>query len=494
MMHPSSQSVPLRTGAWRWLVAAAVATVALTVPLAVQAQATTPAAPAGLSALKGIVIDSVHGAPLQGATVVVEGTGRKSTTTDQGQFLIDSIPAGKHRVVVAHPLLDTLGISMRTPEYSFVAGTTHDIDLFIPGGDKLASILCNPIMRQRGPAVMMGFVKDPDTNAPATGAKVSLVFNVTDIVGRKSVTVREATVDSTGLYHICGLPADMSGKVQVFRNGVSSGEVPVEVANNIAVRAFSVAQHQTVVVVKTDSSGKVKRIAKGSARVTGKVVDKNGRPLSGARIQLQGGGDVAISKANGDFTLDSLPSGTQAIEVRKLGYAATDVPVELSSNQPAKTTVTMGDFVPVLETMKVEAAANAGLSKVGYLERKQTGMGYYLDGNQINHQSMAFSDVMRVVPGLRISPAGDGRTYVIQDSRDATGGCVNFWVDGTQWQTMSPGDIDQYVRPDELVAIEVYHGSGTPVQFTSPGQSGCATIVAWTVARVRPDTKNSKKP
>src|SRR6185503_10166741 len=208
------------------------------------------------------------------------------------------------------------------------------------------------------------------------------------IVGRKSVTVREATVDSTGLYHICGLPADMSGKVQVFRNGVSSGEVPVEVANNIAVRAFSVAQHQTVVVVKNDSTGKVKRIAKGSARVSGKVVDKNGRPLSGARVQLQGGSEVAISKPNGDFTLDSLPSGTQAIEVRKLGYAATDVAVELSANEPAKTTVTMGDFVPVLETMKVEAAANAGLSKVGYLERKQTGMGYYLDGNQINHQSM----------------------------------------------------------------------------------------------------------
>ena len=71
---------------------------------------------------------------------------------------------------------------------------------------------------------------------------------------------------------------------------------------------------------------------------------------------------------------------------------------------------------------------------------------------------------------------------------------MNFWVDGTQWQTMSPGDIDQYVRPDELVAIEVYHGSGTPAQFTSPGQSGCATIVAWTVARVRPDSKSSKKP
>ena len=59
---------------------------------------------------------------------------------------------------------------------------------------------------------------------------------------------------------------------------------------------------------------------------------------------------------------------------------------------------------------------------------------------------------------------------------------------------MTPGDIDQFVRPDELVAVEVYHGSETPAEFTTPGQSGCATIVAWTVAHVRPDAKASKKP
>jgi hypothetical protein len=469
-------------------IAAAVAFIA---PLAVHAQG-APAAPAAagaLSGLRGFVIDSVHGGPLANATVLIEGTKRQATTNDQGQFTLDSIPPGKHRVVVLHPVLDTIGIQMRTPEYPFVGGQTHDIDLFIPGGDRLASLLCNPIMRQRGPAVMMGFVKDPDTSAPASGSRVELVYTATDIVGRKSPVRREATVDSTGLYHICGLPSDMSGKVQVFRNGVSSGEVPVDVTNNIALRAFSiVSKHEAVVEVKNDS-GKVKRIAKGSARVTGKVVDKNGKPLSGARVQLQGGGSVAISKPNGEFTLDSLPSGTQALEVRKLGYAATDVPVELSANAPAAATVTMGDFVPVLEAMKVEAASNSGLSKVGYLERKQTGMGYYMDGNMINHQSMSFSDVMRVAPGLKVSPAGDGRTYVIEDARTPSGGCVEYWVDDTHWTTMTPGDIDQYVRPDEIVAIEVYHGSQTPVRYTTPGQSSCATIVVWTVARVRPDSK-----
>jgi hypothetical protein len=287
----------------------------------------------------------------------------------------------------------------------------------------------------------------------------------------------------------------MSGKVQVFRNGVSSGEVPAEVTNGfVALRAFSiVAQHQGMAEVKSDS-GKLKRYAKGSARVTGKVVDKRGQPLRDARVMLQGGGEVAITKPNGEFVLDSLPSGTQALNIRKLGYSVTEVAVELSANAPATTTITMSDAVPLLETMRVEAAQDKALSDIGYLQRKQTGLGRFYDGKQINHQSMAFSDVMRMDPGLRISPTGDGRTYTITDSRSATTGCVNFYVDGSPFQQMTPGDIDNYIQPSELVAIEVYHGTETPPQYTTPGQSSCATIVAWTVARVHNTPTRSKKP
>jgi hypothetical protein len=81
---------------------------------------------------------------------------------------------------------------------------------------------------------------------------------------------------------------------------------------------------------------------------------------------------------------------------------------------------------------------------------------------------------------------------MITDSRSSSNGCVNYYVDGTLWQTMSPGDIDDFVRPNELVAVEVYHGSQAPPQFSPPGQSSCATIVAWTVAKVRP--KAERKP
>jgi Carboxypeptidase regulatory-like domain len=498
MKHATSHT----NRATRWAVGLTTVIISLGAPshrLEAQRPVPPPPAPAAtasaFSTVQGFVMDSVHNSPLAGADVIVEGASRSGMTNADGHYRIDSVPPGQHRIMVLHPVLDTLGIQMRTPAYAFVAGQSHELDLTIPGGERLASALCNSVWRARGPAVLVGFVRDPDTNGPALGSKVSLVYNEVDIIGRKKPIVRETPVDSSGFYRICGLPGDMSGKVQVFRNGVSSGEVPAEVTNGfVALRAFSiVAQHQAVVEVKSDS-GKLKRYAKGSARVTGKVVDKRGQPLRDARVMLQGGGTVAITKPNGEFVLDSLPSGTQALDVRKLGYSATEVAVELSANTPAATTITMSDAVPMLETMRVEAAQDKALSDIGYLQRKQSGFGRFYDGKQINHQSLSFSDVMRMDPGLRISPTGDGRTYTITDGRSATSGCVNFYVDGTLWQQMTPGDIDNYVQPSELVAIEVYHGSETPPQYSPPGQSGCATIVAWTVARVRPQTTRNKRP
>ncbi|HXT16094.1 MAG TPA: carboxypeptidase regulatory-like domain-containing protein [Gemmatimonadaceae bacterium] len=486
------QATPTASHAVRVLLAAALA-LAIVAPCRVaRAQASPPAAP-GFSALQGFIIDSIHNEPLAHASVMIEGTSRSALTDDGGHYRIDSIPPGKHRVSVLHPLLDTLGLVMRTPEYPFGANESHDLDVPIPSAEHLAAAICsNDPMRMRGPGAMVGFVRDPDSKAPATGSSVELVYYEADVIGRKMMRQRKAPVDSAGMYRLCGLPKDMSGKVQVFRNGVSSGEVPAEATGGfVTLRAFSVASTQRVVEMKNDS-GKVKRFAKGTARVTGKVLDTKGQPLRDARIALQGGGVVALSKANGTFELDSLPSGTQALEVRKLGYTVTEVPVELAANTTANTTVKMPDAVPLLETMRVEAQADQALSQLGYLGRKNTGMGSFLDGKQINHEALMFSDVLRAAPGLRISPTGDGRTQVVTDARNSASGCVNYRVDGQPWTTMEPGDIDSFVQPADVVAVEIYHGSETPPEYQTPGQSSCATIVVWTRAKTETLLKKKK--
>jgi hypothetical protein len=58
-------------------------------------------------------------------------------------------------------------------------------------------------------------------------------------------------------------------------------------------------------------------------------------------------------------------------------------------------------------------------------------------------------------------------------------GGIRYLVDGTPFDAMDPGDIDNFVKPDEIGAIEKYDSQESP---GSLGQipSSCATIVIWT--------------
>ena len=467
--------------------ALALATLVLASPSIVGAQnPTTPAAAAGYAVIHGTVIDSLHDQLLAGALVRLDKGAREAITDRFGQYRIDSVPAGQHRLIVVHPLLDTLGVSLVTPTVTMAAGEERVMDLAVPSGETLIGLFCPPARRALGPGAVVGNVREADTETPAEGAKVSLLYYESDPLGlKKTPRVREAIIGKEGTYRICGLPASMSGKLQVFRNGVSSGEVLVELGSGVlAMRSMSISSTANVVAAAPGDTGRRNPVVRGRARVTGRVINKYGQPISGARISLQGTGAATLTRANGEFALDSLPSGTQTLEVRQLGYAPQEVAVELSASQPKTVAVNMNEYVPVLETMRVTANRERGLSDVGFAERKRTGNGYYLDSEQIaQRQTTQFSDMMRTVPGIRVVPAGNGQN-VIQSSRNAMGGCVTFYVDGSPWQQQFPGDLDTFVRPEEVAAIEVYNGVTTPAQFQTAGQTGCSTIVIWTERRV----------
>src|SRR6185312_3309723 len=59
----------------------------------------------------GIVGDSLHGGPLAGAIILLDGQSREAVTDSIGRFRIDSVSAGRYRVGIFHPVLDSLGTS-----------------------------------------------------------------------------------------------------------------------------------------------------------------------------------------------------------------------------------------------------------------------------------------------------------------------------------------------------------------------------------------------
>jgi hypothetical protein len=203
-----------------------------------------------------------------------------------------------------------------------------------------------------------------------------------------------------------------------------------------------------------------------------------------ARVGLMGSSAAALTRSNGEFTLDSLPAGTQALVVRQLGYSPTEVPVELSSRTPARVTVKLGIMVPQLSPVEVVSRREQGLQKVGFLDRKRTSAGGYFIGPDelAKRQAMKFTDVLRTTPGIRVTEQ-NGQA-MISSTRSAQGnGCVTVYVDGAPWQQLDPGDLDTFVQPNEVAAIEIYNGASIPAQFTTPGQS-CTAVVVWTKTRV----------
>ena len=421
---------------------------------------------------------------MSGAVVRVDSSALFAVADAEGRFRLEGIPAGRHELRVEHPILDTLGINLRSNVMDFAAGGTTAHQFAAPSPETLVNLTCAPAWRARGPAALMGRVREADAGTPARGAKVSLVWYELDVVGslKRVPRVREAVVGADGTYRLCGLPAELDGKVQVLRGPLTSGEIAVSFGQDILfLRSMSIATPGAVVRTSApdaDTQRASGTVVSGTARLTGRVLNRSGAPLVGARVQLAGTPRATSTRGGGEFALDSLPPGTQSVAVRLLGYAPVEKAVDLSSASPSSVTIMLEDFVPVLETVRVSAQRDRALDDVGFTRRKRTGLGFYMDPDDLKgRDAQHFSDILRSAPGLRVSQH-NGRQY-LQSARNPTGGCVVIYIDGTMWQQMEPGDIDDFVKPHEVAAIEVYSPTSTPAEYQSQG-ANCNTIVAWT--------------
>lgn len=468
----------------------AVTALLLAVALApLGAQQAAPPKPATIS---GIAYDSVRNHPMSGAQIAVQGTALLAVAGPDGRFHFDSVPPGQHRLIAAHPILDSIGIQLVTPPVTVAAGQQVTVNMMTPSPGGLVKMLCPPARLALGPSALFGRVRDANTDSPIGKARVSIVWTAVQFGGLQKIPkVREAVTADDGTYRICGLPETFDGKVQVQYAGVTSGDVPISFNRDaLELRSLSIAA-PVAHVAASDTGGKAAAPV-NVARLSGRVLSVAGEPVGGARVQLEGTTRAVNSRLDGTFTLDSLPAGSQVVVARRIGYNPVEQAVELSRNEPATTTLRFDKAVTLLPTVTTEAQRESGLDAVGFTMRQKTGMGYFLDEQTIaRRQAPKFTDILRTVPGLRVTTSGYD-TYVT-DARDPASGCVNYVVDGSPWVSMSPGDIDSFLLPTNVGAVEVYHGAETPPQFQVPGQSGCATIVIWSKWRIDRKSSGNKR-
>ncbi len=442
------------------------------------AQATPKPASGPIGRLTGVVVDSIRMEPLGRATVRVGTAGRSTVTSAGGVFVLDSVPAGPHVITVNHPRLDSLYLSLTTPPLTVAPDSATEVILAIPSLKTLMGSECSPATKLLGPSMFAGRVLDAETMTAAPGVRVTLVYTElaagTDIGLRRMARLRSATSDVRGYYRICGLPDRLEDATLQGEHGrVKTAEVPVVMGETLGIRSLLIRPMADSLVTT------------GLSVVSGQVLDTVAMPVANAQVSVEGASPVVTTNARGEFRLDSLPGGTQALVVRRVGFAPGRTIVDVNAAAPVRVTMRLERAVPMLGPVVVTAQTEA-LSRVGFEERQKRGMGHFLGPDAIQRmQPQLVTSALRTIPGLRVVPAGNGG-YTVESSRGAGGGgCITYWVDGAPFRELSPGDVDNAFPASQIAAIETYQPTFVPPQFTAPGMSSCTAVVIWTQASVR---------
>jgi len=458
----------------------AVAMIAVATRLGAQVGA-APTAPASSSTAKGqivgVVVDSLNRAYLSGADIVIEG-GRAAVQTDSlGRFKIDSLAPGLYQVGVFHARLDTLGITLLTQPFRVGADSASIVLLAVPSAVTLIRRSCRIQTGPYGESAVIGQVIDPENLKPVARAEISIAWIEIEVSKesgfRRSPHLLRDSTDDSGAFRICGLPNSLQATLQARRGSAVTGEIPISLGDRpIELLA------RTVLLSPGESGA-----TSGNAAVTGTVILENARTNAGTRVELVGTDIVTGTDENGEFSLRKLPSGSKVLLVRHVGFAAETIPVDLSSREEKRVKVKLSRFVEMMDPVLVKARRTAGLDKVGFNQRRKTGLGFYIGPEQLaNARPRVLSDILRQVPSLRVSYGVHGD--VISSARGMTSGCMQYYLDDAPYVEFRPGDVNRFVTASEVRAVEVYHGPETPAQYARAGAT-CTTIVIWTRWKVR---------
>ena len=237
-----------------------------------------------------------------------------------------------------------------------------------------------------------------------------------------------------------------------------------------------------------------------ATRVTGTVVDADGRPLEGATVEILGTDRRAVTGASGTYRLD-VPPGRYWILTRRVGYAPVRVAVTLGAARPRSLPFEL-ESLPV-HISELAVLAQSGMSRdfhQDFVARSRGAFGEFLTRDDLAglRAPDVVAAVQRHLPGRsryaleqRFESAGAGRLfrrYAIGSDgsliaatsilREFDPNCppalsVNG---GRPWPGLSLADFTL----DDLEALEIYRrGSWVPTEFTFRDGGGCGLVVLW---------------
>jgi len=219
--------------------------------------------------------------------------------------------------------------------------------------------------------------------------------------------------------------------------------------------------------------------AQAPGNITGTVTDSAGIPLLGVEIAVDGAATRAYTDQKGMFHLGGVPYGSRTLSARRLGFAPTQVSVEVVQSGDAEVQLRMKALASILPPVVIRPGRMDYTGRLaGYYERlEKKSNGYFITRDQIDHENpRMLGQLLAHVPGVTTVRARGGITGIRLRGRNCW---PLVWIDGTP---MPSGEVDlDSFSPSSIHGIELYLGSTTaPARYNFTRDiSSCGTILIW---------------
>ena len=189
--------------------------------------------------ISGSVQDSIRVGPALSVTVRVLDTGEEGDIKPDGSFLLPGLAGGLHKLVVRHPLLDTLGLPAPVTEVESVLGQMTHVSLRVPTLADALREVCGGEPRPPQTAPLFGRVTDT-AGRPQADIVVKLAWLRTatyqphslavprglageaarewTLGSEENRTTVETKTDSRGIFVLCDVPHGSRLRLDVTRS------------------------------------------------------------------------------------------------------------------------------------------------------------------------------------------------------------------------------------------------------------------------------------
>ena len=365
---------------------------------------------------RGAVLDSASGHAIAGARLAVAGLPMRTVTDTHGRYELHGLLPGEYDIEVHTPSLDSIGASYHTIA---TLGNAPETDMRIPDAALFVKGTCgaNAATAIFGALAVRNSARVPrDSRVVASWRVPRLHAGGDGAVVEDSSDHREAEPDSTGAYHLCGLPAESDVVVSV--------ESDSAVTDRTSLRLHDKERFRRVDFM-------MDRGAAAFASLTGVVRrDSSRAAVNGAEVALPDLGRFTTTDSLGRYMLGQIAPGEHRVVVRKLGLSGRDTMIAFSRATAVR-------YEPSLASAQVLKAVKTLASALppSFDDHMKMGLGSFLTREQLEKQEgRQLRDVLVQLRGTRV----------------VQGTGTHAWIASSRRQDVSPGGQvmgDEYTAP-----------------------------------------------